>query len=196
VRSPHGMCLNHGQRTELSSPARMIVMWTSRPGRPEWGWARPTPQSIPGLLARAGAKVTGPVARRLEPGSTRLRAPARNDETAALDRPDLMGVTGHTRLAFGWSGSSIRPAAPAPGRSRQQRADKSAAGHHQGQSFQESHPPPPTYGPDHHRTTGSLTVIPQATTAANQSTLNRISAQPDLARPNWTVETRRLAVIS
>jgi hypothetical protein len=30
-----------------------------------------------------------------EPGSSQLRAPARNDETAALDRPDLMGARGH-----------------------------------------------------------------------------------------------------
>jgi hypothetical protein len=41
-----------------------------------------------------------------------------------------------------------------------------------------------------------LTVIPQATTEPNQTGLTRIAAQPDLARPNWTVETRRLAVIS
>ena len=47
---------------------------------------------------------------------------------------------------------------------------------------------------------GSLTVIlaviPQATTEPNQTGLNRNAAQPDLARPNWTVENRRLAVIS
>jgi hypothetical protein len=41
-----------------------------------------------------------------------------------------------------------------------------------------------------------LTVIPQATTVPNQTGLTRIAAQPDLARPYWTVETRRLAVIS
>jgi hypothetical protein len=41
-----------------------------------------------------------------------------------------------------------------------------------------------------------LTVIPQATTQPNQTGLTRNAAQPDLARPNWTVENRRLAVIS
>ena len=39
-------------------------------------------------------------------------------------------------------------------------------------------------------------VFPQATTAPNQTTLTRIVAQPDLARSSWTVETRRLAVVS
>jgi hypothetical protein len=37
---------------------------------------------------------------------------------------------------------------------------------------------------------------PQTTTAPNQTGLTRIVDQPDLARPNWTVENRRLAVIS
>jgi hypothetical protein len=41
-----------------------------------------------------------------------------------------------------------------------------------------------------------LTVIPQATTEPNQTGLTRNAAQPDLARPDWTVENRRLAVIS
>jgi hypothetical protein len=41
-----------------------------------------------------------------------------------------------------------------------------------------------------------LAVIPQATTEPNQTGLTRNAAQPDLPRPNWTVETRRLAVIS
>ena len=41
-----------------------------------------------------------------------------------------------------------------------------------------------------------LTVIPQATTEPNETALTRIAAQPGLARSNWTVETRRLAVIS
>jgi hypothetical protein len=41
-----------------------------------------------------------------------------------------------------------------------------------------------------------LTVIPQAITEPNQTALARIAAQPDLARPNWTVESRRWAVIS
>jgi hypothetical protein len=41
-----------------------------------------------------------------------------------------------------------------------------------------------------------LSVIPQATTAPNQTGFNRTSAQPDLARPNWTGLSRRLAVIS
>jgi hypothetical protein len=40
------------------------------------------------------------------------------------------------------------------------------------------------HGPDHHRTEGSLTVIPQATTEPNQTGLTRNAAQPDLARPN------------
>jgi hypothetical protein len=39
-------------------------------------------------------------------------------------------------------------------------------------------------------------VIPQATTAPNQTTLTRIAAQPDLARPYWTGLSGRLAVIS
>jgi len=41
-----------------------------------------------------------------------------------------------------------------------------------------------------------LTVILQATTEPNQTGLTRNAAQPDLARPNWTVENRRLAVTS
>jgi hypothetical protein len=41
-----------------------------------------------------------------------------------------------------------------------------------------------------------LAVIPQATTEPNQTSLTRNAAQPDLTRPCWTVETRRLAVIS
>jgi hypothetical protein len=41
-----------------------------------------------------------------------------------------------------------------------------------------------------------LAVIPPVRTAPNQTALTRISAQLDLARPNWTVENRRLAVIS
>jgi hypothetical protein len=41
-----------------------------------------------------------------------------------------------------------------------------------------------------------LSVIPQAITEPNQTGLTRIAAQPDLARPNWTVETRKLAVFS
>ncbi len=35
------------------------------------------------------------------PGSSRPRQPAQDGGTAALDRPDLMGVTGHARLASG-----------------------------------------------------------------------------------------------
>jgi len=41
-----------------------------------------------------------------------------------------------------------------------------------------------------------LAVIPQATTEPNQTGLNRIPAQPDLARPYWTVENKISAVIS
>ena len=39
-----------------------------------------------------------------------------------------------------------------------------------------------------------LTVIPQATTQPNQTGLTRSATQPALARPNRTVETKRLAV--
>src|SRR5215216_620400 len=52
------------------------------------------------------------------------------------------------------------------------------------------------YGPDHHRTVGSLTVIPPGPTAANQTTLNGMSSQPELPRPYWTGLSGRLAVIS
>ena len=41
-----------------------------------------------------------------------------------------------------------------------------------------------------------LAVIPQATTEPNQTGLTRIVAQPDLARPNWTVENKISAGIS
>src|SRR5215216_2674073 len=41
-----------------------------------------------------------------------------------------------------------------------------------------------------------LVVIPQATTEPNQTGLNRIPAQPDMARPYWTVENKISAVIS
>jgi hypothetical protein len=41
-----------------------------------------------------------------------------------------------------------------------------------------------------------LAVVPQATTEPNQTALTRNAARPDLARPDWTVETRRSAVIS
>src|SRR4029453_11057628 len=47
--------------------------------------------------------------------------------------------------------------------------------------------------PDHTRTVGSLTVNPQTTTARNQTALTRIAAQPDLARPDSTVQSGRLA---
>jgi hypothetical protein len=71
---------------------------------------------------------------------------------------------------------------------------------HAGQSFSGSHPPPPVPARDHHRTTGSLTVIlaviPQATTAPNQTGLTRIVDQPELPRPYWTGLSGRLAVIS
>jgi hypothetical protein len=40
-----------------------------------------------------------------------------------------------------------------------------------------------------------LAVIPQATTEPNQTGPTTNAAQPDLPRPNWTVENRRLAVI-
>jgi catechol 2,3-dioxygenase-like lactoylglutathione lyase family enzyme len=38
---------------------------------------------------------------------------------------------------------------------------------------------------------GSLTVIPPAPTAPNQTALNRIPVQPHLARPYWTAKNRR-----
>jgi hypothetical protein len=38
--------------------------------------------------------------------------------------------------------------------------------------------------------------IPQAATEPDLTALTRIAGQPDLARPDWTVENRRLAVIS
>jgi len=38
-----------------------------------------------------------------------------------------------------------------------------------------------------------LTVIPQATIEPHQTALTRNAAQSDLARPNWTVETSRIA---
>src|SRR4029453_13935894 len=50
-------------------------------------------------------------------------------------------------------------------------------------------------GPDHHRTVGSLTVIPPGPTAANQTALNGMPSQPELARPYWSGLSGRLAVI-
>jgi hypothetical protein len=41
-----------------------------------------------------------------------------------------------------------------------------------------------------------LTVIPQATTAPNQTALNGMPSQPDLPSANWSVENRGWAVIS
>src|SRR5215216_7095631 len=41
-----------------------------------------------------------------------------------------------------------------------------------------------------------LVVIPPGRTAPNWTALARIQAQPDLPGPVWTVETRRLAVIT
>jgi hypothetical protein len=41
-----------------------------------------------------------------------------------------------------------------------------------------------------------LAVIPPGLTEPNQTALTRSAAQPDLPRPDWTVETRRWAVIS
>jgi hypothetical protein len=41
-----------------------------------------------------------------------------------------------------------------------------------------------------------LAVIPPGPTAPNQTPLTRKPTRPDLARPDWTVESRRLAVIS
>ena len=50
----------------------------------------------------------------------------------------------------------------------------------------------PAYRNQSHLQAGSpdsLTVIPQATTEPNQTALTRNVAQPDLARPYWTVES-------
>jgi hypothetical protein len=41
-----------------------------------------------------------------------------------------------------------------------------------------------------------LAVIPPVRTRPKQTGLTKNAAQPDLARPDWTVENRRLAVIS
>jgi hypothetical protein len=40
----------------------------------------------------------------------------------------------------------------------------------------------------------AVILIPPGATEPNQIALHRTSAQPDLARPSWTVENRRLAV--
>jgi hypothetical protein len=48
-------------------------------------------------------------------------------------------------------------------------------------------------GPDHHRTEGSLTVIPQDPTAANQTALNGIPTQPELPRPYWSLTKVKMA---
>jgi hypothetical protein len=42
----------------------------------------------------------------------------------------------------------------------------------------------------------SLAVIPPVLTGPNQTALTRIPAEPDLPRPNWTLESRCGAVIS
>jgi hypothetical protein len=41
-----------------------------------------------------------------------------------------------------------------------------------------------------------LGVIPLGTTAANQTALNGMPSPPELPRPDWTVESRKLAVVS
>jgi hypothetical protein len=41
-----------------------------------------------------------------------------------------------------------------------------------------------------------LSVIPPGPTAANQTALNGMPSQPELPRPDWTVEARRLAAMS
>jgi hypothetical protein len=52
------------------------------------------------------------------------------------------------------------------------------------------------HGPDHHRTEGSLTVIPLDPTAVNQIALNGMPPQPELPRPYWSGLSGRSAVIS
>jgi hypothetical protein len=59
------------------------------------------------------------------------------------------------------------------GRCRQRWADKSNAGHHQGQSFHGSRPLPPTTARIITEPPGSLTVIPPAITRQVRSALSR-----------------------
>jgi hypothetical protein len=90
---------------------------------------------------------------------------------------------GHARLASGGQ-------APTSGQLLRSGPMPAAAGGHvrgmtpPGSVIPRVTPTATDYGPDHHRTVGSLTVIPQATTEPNQTALTRNVAQPDLARPN------------
>jgi hypothetical protein len=102
---------------------------------------------------------------------------------------------GHTRLAFGWSGSYIRPAAPVPGRSGSG-GRTSPRRTPPGSVIPRVTPTATDRSPDHHRTVGSLTVIPPGRTAANQTTLKGMPTQPELPRPYWTGLSGILAVIS
>jgi hypothetical protein len=117
------------------------------------------------------------------------------DVTVGPDRPHGRTVMGHTRLAFGWSGSSIRPAAPVPGRSGSS-GRTSPRRTPPGSVLPRVTPTATVRGPDHHRTTGSLTVIPPGPTATNQTALNGIPAEPELARPYWNGLSGIWAVIS
>ena len=86
---------------------------------------------------------------------------------------------------LGRSSSYIRPAAPVPGRSRQQRADKSA---HDttGSVIPRVTPAATGRGPDHHRTEGSLTVIPPGTTRKTGS--DQTDETTDLACKDGTAQ--------
>ena len=113
----------------MSSPARMIVMRTL----PAW-------ETRMGVCETNSLEDSGPSPRRRqgrsssrappEPDSSQLRAPARNAETAALDRPDLMGVTGH---ALGGQASEQASGCGGPGRHRQLGRQISSKAHHCGQ---------------------------------------------------------------
>jgi hypothetical protein len=101
-------------------------------------------------------------------------------------------VTGHTRLPRVVK-LLIKPAAPVPGRSGS-RGRTSPRRTPPGSVIPRVTPTATDRSPDHHRTVGSLTVIPQATTGPNQTALNGMPSQPELPRPYWTGLSGRLAV--
>jgi hypothetical protein len=148
----------------------------SQPGRPEWVCARPTPLRIPGLLlARSSA---GPRRRQgrssshalhHDPGLPTKYAITRRRTAAPLDRPDLMGVTGHTRLPRVVK-LLIKPAAPVPGPLRQPWADKSAqdttrVSHSKGHAHSHRSQPgsSPNRGQSHSHSTGHYWTQPDRT---------------------------------
>jgi hypothetical protein len=116
----------------------------------------------------------------------RTLAPATRPATASWS---AVAASASGRVAATWSESSPCASVAAPDKLYMNR--------------RRTYQPPPSRVLDQPRLGVSLlalvvilAVIPQATTAPNQTGLTRIAAQPDLARPNWTVENRRLAVIS